>query len=187
MTNSRSVVLIPIKNFGDAKSRLRPSLSPPDLEPLSRELARGVINAWSPRTCVVLCDNDVVASFARSLGAEAMLVSSEGLNSAVHDGYLRAAAAHDQVIISHADLAAPAGLGAFEFGPGLTIVTDRHGRGTNVMALPPALDFQFAYGDDSAARHRREGERCGLTVTTIDNSPWGLDIDEPEDLGLRNM
>jgi len=184
MTLASSVVLIPIKNFLDAKTRLRHRLASNELEQLARELASGVIAAWAPRRCVVLCDDDDVAMFARSHGADVLTVPAGGLNIAVHDGYQRLGIGYEQVIISHADLATPSGLGTVEFPAGLTIVTDRHGLGTNVMALPARLDFEFAYGTDSAERHRAEGERCGLSISIITDSPWGFDIDDPEDLDL---
>jgi len=62
---------------------------------------------------------------------------------------------------------------------GITIVTDHHGLGTNVMALPTGLDFHFAYGGHSASLHQREAERVGVELTVVTNSPWRFDVDEP--------
>jgi 2-phospho-L-lactate guanylyltransferase len=64
----------------------------------------------------------------------------------------------------------------------VTIVTDHHGTGTNVLALPTGLDFHFSYGANSASLHRREAERLGCPVTTVSDSPWRFDVDEPDDL-----
>jgi 2-phospho-L-lactate guanylyltransferase len=82
----------------------------------------------------------------------------------------------------HGDLRSPEGLGSFNPVEGITIVTDHHGRGTNVLALPTGLDFHFAYGSDSAQLHVLEAQRLGIDVTLIKDSPWRFDVDEPSDL-----
>jgi len=71
----------------------------------------------------------------------------------------------------------------FEPADGVTIVTDHHGTGTNVLTLPTGLDFHFSYGADSASAHHREAERLGCRVALVTDSPWRFDVDEPEDLG----
>jgi 2-phospho-L-lactate guanylyltransferase (CobY/MobA/RfbA family) len=104
------------------------------------------------------------------------------LNDAVQRAYGALQSRFERLVIVHGDLRTPAGLGSFDPGPGVTIVTDHHGRGTNVMALPTGLDFHFAYGANSAELHRREAERVGARVTVVTDSPWRFDVDEPDDL-----
>jgi 2-phospho-L-lactate guanylyltransferase len=86
------------------------------------------------------------------------------------------------VVVAHGDLAHPSGLGSAEFGEGVTIVPDRHGDGTNVLAVPTDGAFDYAYGQGSAARHAQEAARRGWSVTWWRDSPWGLDVDTPDDL-----
>ena len=180
----REIVAIPVKQFTRAKSRLRESMTALRIEELSRSLVCGVIEACSPRPCVVLFDSDDVRQFALDRGALTLRVSDHGLNEAIRDAYRALASSYDLVIFAHGDLVAPTDLGSFEFADGATIVTDRHETGTNVLALPTNLPFQFHYGPGSALRHRLEVEKLGLPLRWISNSPWGLDIDGPEDLEL---
>lgn len=177
----REVVLVPIKPFDVAKSRLRGSLPDDALDRLIRELARGVITAAAPRECWVLCDDDNVAAFATDCGAHAVVVA-RGLNDAVRDGYLRASENFELIIVAHADLAQPTGLGSFAFDTEMTIAMDRHGAGTNVLALPAGLSVTFHFGVDSARAHELEAAHLGIPVRTLRDSPWAVDIDEPADL-----
>jgi 2-phospho-L-lactate guanylyltransferase len=171
-----------MKEFDSAKSRLRPRLTPDEIVTTIKALAQGVIGATAPRECAVLCSDDDVAEFVSQLGALVWRVTDAGLNEAVHEGYEFAGENFDRVIVAHADLAEPHGLGTVEFAPGVTIVADRHGLGTNVLALPTRTPFQFSYGDKSALLHHREAQRLSLPVVVLTNTPWATDVDDPEDL-----
>jgi 2-phospho-L-lactate guanylyltransferase len=177
----RRVVLVPLKNFSDAKSRLREVLSERDVENLTRELARAVLAAVRPYETLVVCDDDTVAAFASHCGAAVFRATARSLNGAVHEAY-HSLNGYDQAIIVHADLRAPTGLGTYQPGPGVTIVTDHHGSGTNVLSLPTGVDFHFSYGPGSATLHQIEALRLGIACEITTNSPWRFDVDEPGDL-----
>ena len=66
--------------------------------------------------------------------------------------------------------------------PGITLVSDRYGNGTNVMALPTGIGFRFSYGPGSFARHRAEAERIGISVRILDRPDLAWDVDEPADV-----
>ncbi len=182
MTSRGDVVVIPLKSFDSAKSRLKVALSDHDVDHLVRNLAAGVIDACAPRRCVVVTDNDDVAEFATQLGVEVLAVTVSGLNASVAAAYDELGASADSVIVVHGDLIRPEGLGTATFDDGVTIVTDRHMSGTNVLAVPTRVGFNFFYGPNSARAHRDEAERCRLTTRVIEDSAWGLDLDGPEDL-----
>jgi 2-phospho-L-lactate guanylyltransferase (CobY/MobA/RfbA family) len=93
----------------------------------------------------------------------------------------------DMMIVAHGDLGHPEGLGSAPFDDAVTIVTDRHGTGTNVLAVPTATDFAFSYGPGSAARHLAEAIRRHGRVRVMTDSPWSLDIDEPDDFQILTM
>ena len=172
--------VVPLKRFDFAKTRLRHD-GATGIDELARELAAAVIDSCRPRHVIVLSESDDVTAFAIDRGAEVVRSEATSLNEAVQRAYGLLAARFDRLIIAHGDLRFPAGLGGFETGPGVTIVTDHHGRGTNVLALSTGLDFHFAYGADSATRHRDEATRLGLDVALVTDSPWCYDVDEPRD------
>ena len=66
--------------------------------------------------------------------------------------------------------------------PGITLVPDRYGNGTNVIAVPAGAGFRFSYGPGSFARHRAEAERLGLPLRILDRPDLAWDIDEPGDV-----
>jgi 2-phospho-L-lactate/phosphoenolpyruvate guanylyltransferase len=67
---------------------------------------------------------------------------------------------------------------------GVALAPDRHGRGTNALALSLPTRFHPHFGPDSLARHRREAAACGLPVTVVRRAGLEFDVDEPEDLAL---
>ncbi len=180
-TTSRLAIVVPLKRFDLAKQRLR-SNADVDATRLAHDLALGVLTAAAPRPTIVLCESARVADFARRHGADVITSRARGLNEAVQHAYAQLADAFDQIIVVHGDLATPDGIAAFEPAVGVTIVVDRHGRGTNVLAVPTRLDFHFAYGADSARRHRREAARLAQPCSVIIDSPWSLDVDDADDL-----
>jgi 2-phospho-L-lactate guanylyltransferase len=173
--------LIPLKRFDLAKERLRVNTSAPVTE-LARQLATHVIASCAPRHTIVLSESDEITEFASAEGCEVLRSDATDLNDAVQRAYGALQSRFERLIVVHGDLRHPEGLGSFEPAAGVTIVTDHHAVGTNVMALPTGLDFHFAYGASSASLHRREAERLGAPVTIITDSPWRFDVDEPDDL-----
>lgn len=175
------LVLVPLKRFDAAKSRLRSALSDDEVSELTIRLARGVLEAARPLPTVVVCDDETVADFARTCGVDVFRSQTHSLNGSVSDAYHHIEG-YDQFIIVHGDLSRPQGLGNFEPARGVTIITDYHLTGTNVLALPAGLDFHFSYGTDSAQAHKQEALRLGVTLQVVTDSPWRFDVDEPEDL-----
>ncbi|HUV57378.1 MAG TPA: hypothetical protein VMV96_01080 [Acidimicrobiales bacterium] len=178
---SNDVILIPLKRFDIAKERLRRA-GAPDVTTIARELAMGVIAACHPRRVVVVSESAEVSRFAREHGAEAFESNASDLNSAVTFAYQSFGATCNRLFIVHGDLREPRGLGDFEPVEGITIVTDRHGTGTNVLVLPAHLDFHFGYGPRSAQRHELEAQRLRVATHVVTDSPWGHDVDEIKDL-----
>jgi 2-phospho-L-lactate guanylyltransferase len=87
-----------------------------------------------------------------------------------------------QVTVAHADLPRASDLATVGEAPGITLVPDRYGNGTNVMALPADAGFQFSYGPGSFARHLVEARRVGLASRILDRPDLAWDVDEPGDV-----
>ena len=176
-------VLVPIKAFHEAKGRLDHALSPPERAALSRSMAAQVVEAAAPLPVAVVCDDNEVADWARARGALVVWEPGRGRNGAVEAGvdHLREAGVV-QVTVSHADLPRASRIADVGLAPGITLVPDRFGNGTNVIALPTDAGFRFSYGPGSFARHRAEAGRIGLPVHVLDLPDLAWDVDEPGDM-----
>lgn len=187
-SDAGTVVLVPVKSFDLAKGRLSDRLDPGDRNRLARRMAAGVIAAARPLPTYVVCDSDLVADWAAEVGIGVLEVTATGLNPAMTEAVVMVASmGHDRVIITHSDLPLAEDLTWLDrepFDRGVVVVTDRHGTGTNVLALPLNLDpsFIFHYGAGSAELHRAEAERLGLEVRVIEDERLGWDLDTPDDL-----
>jgi 2-phospho-L-lactate guanylyltransferase len=179
----RWALLVPVKSFASAKVRLAQALGDDERAALARRLAAGVVAAGGGMTVAVVCDDVGVAGWARERGALVIWEPGRGLNGAVQEGWARLVAAGvERVIVAHADLPLVTDLRWVAAFPGVTLVPDRRGDGTNVIGVPARCRFTFSYGPGSFARHRSEAASLGLPVRTVHNSPLAWDVDEPSDL-----
>ena len=176
-------VLVPVKAFADAKLRLAPALPAPERSTLARDMASHVLAAAKPLPVAVVCDDAVVADWARQQGALVVWEPGRGLNGAVQAGVERlAAAGARQVIVAHADLPLAGPLGWACRFPGVTLVPDRRDDGTNVACVPAGVGFTFSYGPGSFQRHGAETRRLGLALRVVREPLLGHDVDVPADL-----
>jgi len=177
------VVLIPVKAFHQAKRRLDRVLSESERKRLVRTMAAHVVAASVPLPVAVVCDDEEVAAWASDRGAVVLWEPGQGLNGAVRAGVARLASSGAQwVTIAHGDLPRAHGLGTLRPFDGVTLVPDRKDDGTNVMRLPAACDFRFAYGPGSFRAHRAEATRLGLAVRVIRDPDLAYDVDWPADV-----
>ena len=185
MEGSPVAVLVPVKSFREAKVRLTPALDPRARARLARAMAATVLQAARGLPVAVVCDDPEVGDWATDLGAEVLWRPGLGLNGAVTDGVRTLADdGVDRVVVAHADLPHARDLRpvAEEAADGIVLVPDRHEDGTNVIALPAACGFRFAYGPGSFARHRAAAEQTGLAVRIERERTLTWDVDVPEDL-----
>jgi len=183
MHSVNAVVLVPVKAFTDAKARLATVLDEGDRERLARWTSERVLAAAGELPTYVACDNEEVADWARQHGATTLWHPGVGLNAAVNNSVasLREAGVTD-VIVAHGDLPRVHSLADLAEPGTLTLVPDRHGDGTNVIGVPTAMQFQFAYGPGSFRRHLDAAVAAGLSVRVRRDPLLALDIDTPSDL-----
>ena len=91
------------------------------------------------------------------------------------------------VVIAHADLPHAETLDGLAEAGTVTIVPDRHRDGTNVMALPLGMGFEFHYGPGSFEAHCAEALRCGLDLRVRRVVALEFDIDTPDDLDAAGL
>jgi 2-phospho-L-lactate guanylyltransferase len=183
------VLVVPVKSFRTAKSRLDGALPEPDRRRLARRLADGVLEAGRGWHRVVVTRDDEVARWAADAGAEVLRTDRQGLVDEVqraHEVCLERGT--PRVTVVPGDLARPARLAevlddALVDAPGTAvIVPDRRGDGTNVLSLPSAPGFRFRYGPGSAEAHPAEAVRRGLRGVVVADADLGWDVDVPDDL-----
>ncbi len=181
----RAAVVIPVKGFHAAKVRLAPALTPEERAVLARRMATGVVRAAGTMPVLVVCEDESVCEWAAEVGATVCWTPNLGLDGAVEAGVAAAARTGvERVVIAHGDLPMATGLDHVVGRTGVLIVPDRRAQGTNVISIPAASGFRFAYGPGSSARHLAEAERLGLPVEVRTDLALGWDVDLPEDLHL---
>lgn len=176
-------MLVPVKAFSDAKARLAAVLGDAERERLARWTAARVLAAAGELPTYVACDDEQVATWAGERGAAILWHPGVGLNAAVNNSVadLREAGVTD-VIVAHGDLPRAHSLASLTEPGTLTLVPDRHGDGTNVIALPTELQFRFAYGPGSFQRHLDAAIAAGHSVRVRRDPLLAADIDTPADL-----
>jgi len=172
-----------VKAFNDAKGRLAEVLEPAERAHLAQTMATSVVAAAGDLPVWIVCDDEAVASWAKSAGAQVLWKPGRGLNGAVNEGV--ADLAHldvERIIVAHADLPHAEHLEWLSEFHGVALVPDRHDDGTNVASIPANSGFIFTYGPGSFRRHEAEALRLQLPITLIRDERLGWDVDLPADL-----
>jgi 2-phospho-L-lactate/phosphoenolpyruvate guanylyltransferase len=178
-----AAVLVPVKAFHRAKLRLAPALSPERRQELARSMATQVVHSAGRLPVAVVCDDEGVAEWARSLEATVIWEPGRGLNGAVQEGVRQLREwGVTMVVVAAGDLPLATDLGwVADFG-GITLVPDRRGDGTNVIGVPASCDFTFSYGPGSFDRHLEHSRHLDVEVRVVRSPTLAWDVDTPEDL-----
>jgi 2-phospho-L-lactate/phosphoenolpyruvate guanylyltransferase len=183
----RTVAVLPVKSFGRAKQRLRPAAV--DRAELAAAMVGDVLEALG---AVRGLDAVVVVSAQDLAGRPAVTEwvhdpLEVGQSSAAARG-VRAAVARgaQRVLLVPGDCPAldPAEIDALleSAAPGVVIVPDRHGSGTNALLIDPPTVLTPAFGPGSFARHAALAHAAGATVRVGRLPSLELDVDTPGDL-----
>ena len=186
--------VIPVGALDGAKSRLGEVLDAEERHDLVLRLAdatiRAAVAAPGIADTLVITPDDTVRGLALAAGARPIRQRSRGLNAGLREAREEAVAAGaTAVLILPIDLpnVTPAALTAVidtldgEPGPVVTLVPDRHGRGTNALLLAPPDIIDFCFGGDSRAAHVAAAAEAGARVVELDG-PLRQDLDTPDDL-----
>lgn len=179
-----AVVVVPIRSFDDAKTRLAGVLDAADRRRLAEAMAERVVRAARDLPVFVVTDDPAVAEWATGLGAAVIAPDVSGLNASIQAAVHQLAGQLDdeqRVIIAHADLPLADDLRVVT-GPGVAVAPDAARDGSNVVSLPATAEFTFRYGPGSFEAHRTEAADRGLAFTVIDDPSLALDVDDASDL-----
>jgi 2-phospho-L-lactate guanylyltransferase len=190
-------VIVPVKPFDLAKSRLASVMRPAKRATLSKALLAktlGVLRvAPSVARMVVVSRDPAALALARQYDATTVTEAGHPeLNGAVRRAIMAVRAlGAASVLVLPADLPQlePADIEILVAAAGyqpqaVVIAPDRHGRGTNALLLHPAEVIDVAFGPDSFRDHVRRSEARGVPVTVVERAGLALDLDTPDDWAL---
>jgi 2-phospho-L-lactate/phosphoenolpyruvate guanylyltransferase len=182
--------LVPVKARGAGKRRLADALDEEARAALVQAMLEHVLAALrrSPaieRIAVMTPDQDSLPADIQWIGDVAQEVN-QSLRAALEVLTTRGAT---RAVVLSADLpfvtAAEVGsLLAASEAPGIALAPDRHGSGTNAVALALPSNFQPHFGPGSLARHVTESARSGLTPAILHLPGLEFDLDDAADLTL---
>lgn len=194
-------ILIPVKEFREAKKRLAPHFSSAERAALAEAMCEDFFGVVAATRCVervfVVSKEPGVLVRAREHGWETILETRQISESDSVDAASQYCAAHGVEALLRLPidlpLAEPQDIEAvfrkfdenFDGAPAAVLVPSRDGAGTNALLRTPPGLFPSRFGPNSFALHLAEAERCGARICVLRNARLELDVDELED--LRNV
>jgi 2-phospho-L-lactate/phosphoenolpyruvate guanylyltransferase len=196
----RTLAVLPVKSFGLAKQRLGAAVGPDERRALARAMVgdvlealggvrglHGVIVVTGEAELAGRATAGVEGKHAGGVAAPIEVVPDreEAGQSAAAALGIRAAVERgaERVLLVPGDCPAldPAEVDALldDRAPGVMIVPDRHGTGTNALLLAPPTAIAPAFGPGSFERHMA---RAGGAARVAELPSLGLDVDTPGDL-----
>jgi len=191
------MLLLPVKNFANAKQRLASVLDSAERRKLAQAMLEDVLQAlrsWAQRPPVAVVTNaPAVRRLARSLSFEIIEDRrNEGETAAIAQGTrvcVERGAAYTLVIPGDIPLVEPSELQAIiaaaPDGPGGSVLvpaTDE--RGTNAALRKPASLFPLVFGEYSFQPHLRAAHAAGYPCVVLRLPGIELDVDSPADLAM---
>ena len=188
----RTLAIVPVKRFAQAKQRLSSGLEPPLRRQLAEVMLYDVLTALSATELdqvIVVTAGDAAAEIARDQGASVVVDAEQGHNAAASVGITEALrSAAERVLLVPGDCPAldPDEVNQLLDRPAearsVIIVPDRHGTGTNALLIRPPDALTPAFGPGSAQRHARLAQAAGIAYEVVEVPSLALDIDTPRDL-----
>ena len=187
--------VVPVKELRQAKQRLSSQLTSPERHRLVEAMVADVLEELSrveglEGVLVVTRDREA-GETARRAGAEVLDEAADGgLNAALEQAaaYLVGRGVRGIVIVPgdvptvRSEEIRPLIGHHAGSSPAVSIVSDRHGQGTNCLACSPPNLIPFRFGVGSFAAHQVEARKAGVEPSFPAVPSLELDIDTPEDL-----
>lgn len=189
-----TIAVVPVKRFADAKQRLAEHIGEPTRRALSEAMVTDVLIALRRSKkvdrVIVVTSEPAAEALANGYDAEPVLDDDEtshrsaaliGVRSARERGARR-------VLLVPGDCPAlnPKEVDALLSDtlpePGVVVIPDRHGTGTNGLVLAPPDVMEPSFGPDSAERHLELARAAGIAAEVREVPSLALDVDTIEDL-----
>jgi 2-phospho-L-lactate/phosphoenolpyruvate guanylyltransferase len=194
----RTVAILPIKSFGEAKQRLAHEFDAPTRRALAQAMFSDVLVALRRTTSVdeivVVTSDNGAQRIAGGYGAMVLDDDDRGHNVAALNGIrhaLMSGADRTLLVPGDSPMLDPKELDEVLARPvpdrSALIVPDRHGTGTNALVLTPPEAMTPAFGPGSCQRHVEHAHAEKTEPEVVKLSSLALDVDTPEDLAeLQN-
>ncbi|HEX6753370.1 MAG TPA: 2-phospho-L-lactate guanylyltransferase [Solirubrobacterales bacterium] len=193
-----ATAVLPVKRFGAAKQRLAPGMGATHRAELAAAMLEDVLEAIGAtraieRTVVVSSEPRAI-ELAAGAGAELVGDPDEGGHSgAALAGIARARElGSERVVLLPIDCPLLATRELERLLTGMperyvAIVPDRHGTGTNALALAPPDAIAPSFGEGSCARHVAAARAAGVPFGVEELASLALDLDTPADVVALTM
>jgi len=185
---TRVLVVVPLKRFDKAKSRLGSRYDVATRARIAEMLARRVLDAVAdafPDAARVVLGEEALRSFAESASASLVLESDAPSLGAKLDAALDARA-WDVAYVVMGDLpdVSTSDLHAMRDAPADVVLAEgADGVGTNAMRLGSPRRFALAFAEPASCDiHDARARAAGLTVARLRLSSLARDLDRPSDL-----
>ena len=195
----KATVVLPVKRFARAKTRLAEAIGPPARAALMRAMLGDVLVALDRADeveRVILVTGEGRAEKVAMEAAKRVNTPIEVMQEPDERGHSQAAvlgivralslgAECSALLPGDCPLLDPAELDAAlaRMEPGrVGVIPDRHGTGTNGLLLAPADAIGPAFGEGSCERHLDRAVRAGHVAALEELPSLALDLDTPADL-----
>jgi 2-phospho-L-lactate guanylyltransferase len=190
----RTLAIVPVKGFGEAKQRLSASLAPGARSSLAQAMFSDVLAALgrsrSLESIAVVTADPAAEQLAHGRALVLHDSAQAGQSPAAEIGVRHAIARDfDRVLLVPGDtpLIDPLEVDALlartvDDGIAIGIVPDRHGTGTNALVLAPPDAMAPAFGTGSLERHVALAAETGSSHRVEHAPSLAHDVDTPEDL-----
>ena len=192
-------VVLPLKDFVNAKQRLSGVLAPHERRRLFHAMVEDVLDVLSQHPLieqtVIVSDDPSAAMLAEHYQVEYLeesRLNAKGLNDVVTAAakVLAEERGVEDILIVHGDLPL---ISEHELQrlimthqmsekPAISIAPDTHKQGSNCMLCSPPQVIQFHYGENSFQKHSDEAKQRDITVNVVPQPGLACDIDNPADL-----
>jgi 2-phospho-L-lactate guanylyltransferase len=189
----RTLAILPVKRFSAAKQRLAPALGPGARQALAQAMFADVLDslrrAEGLDAVAVVTADPVADSAARGARVPVLpdtaqagqsAAASIGIAYALAEGFERALLVPgDTPLLDPRDVASLLGVPR-----AVAIVPDRHGTGTNALALSPPDAIAPSFGPGSLKRHVEAARAAGVSSPVVQLPALMLDVDTGDDLAV---